>query len=180
MPNTLHDLFIDQLNDIHSAERQLVQALPQLAGKATDRALKDVLAKHLEETENHVARLDQVFESLGVRARGMKCLAMEGLIAEAQQIADTPGLSDDALCAGIVAAAQKVEHYEIATYGTLATWADAMGHTDAKRLLGETLEEEKAADATLTMCGTDINVAAAREAHPELAAKAGVHVAPGA
>ncbi|MGK9169050.1 ferritin-like domain-containing protein [Inquilinus limosus] len=166
---TLHDLFINELRDIYNAERQLTRALPKLARAASNAELKQGFEQHLEETKTQVERLDNVFESLDVSSRGQKCEAMEGLLAEAQELTEL-GLEPDALDAALIAAAQKVEHYEIAAYGTVSTWAKAMKHDQALNLLLETLAEEKATDEKLTkLAKTAINVAAAQHAHPQAA-----------
>jgi ferritin-like metal-binding protein YciE len=159
--DTLNNLFIDELRDILSAEKQLVTALPKMAKAASSAELRQGFEKHLAETENHVERLKQVFESIRETARAKTCKAMEGLVEEGSEIIKekaTPEVKDAAL----IAAAQKVEHYEIATYGTLITWANLLGHTQAAGLLAETLEEEKATDESLTeLAETTINESAA-------------------
>ena len=157
---TLHDLFVHELKDIYSAEKQLVRALPKMAKAASSDRLREGIEEHLEQTEGHVERLEEIFESLDVRARGVKCAAMEGLIKEGSEIMEEdaePSVKDAAL----IAAAQKVEHYEIATYGTLVTFANMMGHDKAEKLLQETLEEEKETDRKLTeLAESEVNVAA--------------------
>jgi len=146
---SLHDLFVDQLKDLYNAENQLVKALPKVAKTATNPQLKKAVEAHLEETKHHVERLEQVFEEVNTRARGKTCVAMEGLIAEAKELmGEKPEAA--VLDAGLIGAAQKVEHYEIASYGTLKTWARQLGLAKAAKLLEETLEEEKAADQKLT------------------------------
>jgi len=146
---TLHDLFIDELRDSYDAERQLTKALPRLAKAASSEALRDAFESHLEETNGHVDRLEQVFSSLGYEARGKHCEGMAGLIEEGRSV-----LEDDfdecTTDAGLIAAAQRVEHYEMAAYGTLVAWARLMGYSDAADLLQQTLDEEKAADEKLT------------------------------
>jgi ferritin-like metal-binding protein YciE len=146
---TMTDLFIEELRDIYHAERQLVRALPKVAKAATAQELKNGVLRHLEQTKGQVERLEQVFESLDTRARGRPCEAMQGLIEEAQEMIEEhmPGeLLDVALIAG----AQKIEHYEIASYGSLIAYAKALGHQEAQRLLEETLAEEKDTDSKLT------------------------------
>ncbi|WP_342237986.1 YciE/YciF ferroxidase family protein [Inquilinus sp. OTU3971] len=166
---TLHDLFLNELKDIYNAEMQLTRALPKMAHAATNPELKQGFERHLKETKGHVERLDGVFESLDASSRGQTCEAMEGLLAEAQELTEL-GLEPDALDAALIAAAQKVEHYEIATYGTICTWAKAMKHDEALTLLLETLAEEKATDETLTkLAKTTVNTTAARHAHPRAA-----------
>ena len=159
---TLQDLFINDLKDIHSAEQQLTRALPKLASAATNPELKQAIQQHLEETRTQADRLDRLLEGLEIPSRGQKCAAMEGLLAEAQQLTEL-GLEPGALDAALIAAAQKVEHYEIAAYGTLCTWAKAMNHGRALALLLDILAEEKAADERLTqLAKTTINTAAVR------------------
>jgi ferritin-like metal-binding protein YciE len=144
----LHEPFVEGLKDIYDAEKQLLKAIPKLEKAATDPALKEALSNHLRETEGQVKRLERVFESIDEPAKSKTCAAMKGLVeegGEATKEKDTKGRD-----ACIIAAAQKVEHYEIATYGTLRAWAESMGHDEAAGLLEETLEEEKAADVTLS------------------------------
>jgi ferritin-like metal-binding protein YciE len=145
----LNELFLDTLKDIYYAEKQILKALPKMAKAATSEDLQAAFEKHHEETEGHVERLEQVFELLGKPARGKKCDAIEGIIEEGKEImeeyADTPALD-----AGLLAAAQAVEHYEIARYGTLKAWAAKLDLKDAVKLLDQTLSEEKKTDETLT------------------------------
>ena len=146
---TLTDLFHDQLQDAYSAETQLTKALPKMAKAATSPALKAGFEQHLSETKNQLARLEQVCSALGCKTGSNTCEAMEGLVKEGEEVMSL-GLDQDAQDAGLIAAAQKVEHYEIALYGTLCTFAKQLGHQDAARLLHQTLEEEKATDQKLT------------------------------
>jgi ferritin-like metal-binding protein YciE len=149
---SLHDLFVDQLKDIYNAENQLVKALPKVAKTATNPQLKRAVEDHLEQTRGHVERLEQVFQKLDTKARGKTCQAMEGLIEEAKELmAEKPEAA--VLDAGLIARAQKVEHYEIACYSTLRTWARQLGLTESERLLEQTLQEEKADDRKLTEIG---------------------------
>lgn len=146
---TIEDLFVHELSDIHSAERQLTKALPRLARAAHNPALKDGFETHLTETEGQIERLDQVVEMLGIKVKRIKCAAMEGLVEEGKEIIESieqGPLRDAALIGG----AQKVEHYEIAAYGTLAALAKQLGYKEALPLLIETLNEEKATDEKLT------------------------------
>lgn len=160
---TLHDLFVHQLRDVYSAERQLLQALPRMAKAVTSDDLRGALEAHLGETEEQVTRLDEVFEQLGVTSRGMKCKAMEGLIEEGKELLDED-IDEDVLDAGIIAAAQRIEHYEIAAYGTLCAYARSLGQDSALALLETTLDEEKAADDKLTeVAEGGINALAMRE-----------------
>jgi ferritin-like metal-binding protein YciE len=149
MSNDLHKLFLDELADIYNAEQQLTKALPKLAKTAKNDALREAFQQHLEETENHISRLDQVFETLGESMKRKKCKGMEGLLEEGEEVISEQKNSE-ALDAGLIISAQKVEHYEIASYGSLCSWAEQMGHSDALELLRQTLDEEKAADEKLT------------------------------
>jgi ferritin-like metal-binding protein YciE len=146
---TLEDLFHDQLQDAYSAETQLTQALPKMAKAATSAELRDGFDRHLAETKTQLSRLERVCEQVGCKPASNTCEAMEGLIAEGEEVIGL-GLERSALDAGLIAAAQKVEHYEIALYGTLCTFAKQLGHREAAELLHETLEEEKATDRKLT------------------------------
>jgi ferritin-like metal-binding protein YciE len=145
----LQDLFEDSLKDIYWAEKALTKALPKMVKNATDPELKKAITDHLAQTEEQVKRLEAVFESIGKKAQAKKCDAMEGLLKEGTGIIEEtkPGAVRDA---GIISAAQKVEHYEIATYGTLAAFAKVLGHKEALNNLLITLEEEKQADQLLT------------------------------
>lgn len=146
---TLDDLFLDTLKDIYFAEKQIVKALPKMAKAAQSPKLRQGFEKHLTETEGHVERLEQIFDILDVPARGKTCEAILGILEEGKEIMDdfkgTPALD-----AGLVSAAQAVEHYEIARYGTLIAWAKQIGKPQVARLLHETLEEEKQADELLS------------------------------
>ena len=146
---TLQDLFEEQLKDLYSAETQLIEALPKMAEKATTQQLKRAFNDHLQETKTHKQRLEQAGEILGIDLDGHTCKAMKGLVKEGED-----WMSEDAdadvMDAGLIAAAQRVEHYEIAGYGTVCTFADVLGHSDIKDLLGQTLDEEKNADSLLT------------------------------
>ncbi|HEV2518056.1 MAG TPA: ferritin-like domain-containing protein [Devosia sp.] len=158
---TLDDLFLDTLKDIYYAEKQILKALPKMAKAAEAPELKAGFEQHLEETEGHVERLEQVFELIGKPARGKTCDAILGILEEGKSIMDefkgTPALD-----AGLVSAAQAVEHYEIARYGTLKTWAGQMGLKDAVSLLDATLKEEVATDEKLSKVATSqVNLKAA-------------------
>ena len=146
---TLEDLFLDTLKDIYYAERKIVRALPKMARAAQSPELRAAFEKHEEETQGHVERLQQVFDLIGKPARGKTCPAIDGVIEEGEEalqaFADTPALD-----ASLVAAAQAVEHYEIARYGTLCRWAQVMGLKDAAKLLEQTLQEESMTDEVLT------------------------------
>ena len=136
----LNDLFIDQLRDIYDAEKQLVKALPKMAKAAHSTELRDGFTHHLEQTERQVERLEKVFEAAGHKAKAKTCEAMKGLVEEGKEMIDL-NAEDDVRDAGLIAAAQKVEHYEIASYGCLCTWAEQLGFSEGQRLLHETLEE---------------------------------------
>lgn len=144
----LDTLFLEQLKDIYYAERKILRALPKMARAAQSAELKQAFQTHKDETEVHKERLDQVFEMLGKRPSGKTCPAIDGIIEEGEEIMDT-FKGTPALDAGLVAAAQAVEHYEMARYGTLAAWAEVMGMQDAAQVLRQTLEEEKKTDELL-------------------------------
>jgi ferritin-like metal-binding protein YciE len=157
--STLHDLLVAELKDLYSAETQLVKALPKMAKAASSKALKNGFEKHLKQTKGHVERLEQVCHELGVSPRGKKCKGMENLIKEGAEVINEdaePATKDAAL----IAAAQKVEHYEIAGYGCVRTYAELMGHQKAARVLQKTLDEEGQTDKSLTQLATKINVKA--------------------
>jgi ferritin-like metal-binding protein YciE len=147
---TMDELLLHGLRDIYYAENQIVKSLPKLIDKATNRELTKGLKEHLEETKNQVARLDQVFQKLGEESKGVECPAIDGLIEEADEIVGEVE-DKEVLDAAIVGSAQAVEHYEIARYGTLIAWAEALGHDDIIRLLDTNLNEEKAADKKLSL-----------------------------
>jgi ferritin-like metal-binding protein YciE len=146
---TMDELFHALLQDVYYAEKQLVKALPKLAKKSTDKQLQKAFSDHLEETQGHVERLEKVFEMIGKSARGKKCDAILGIVAEGEEVIEEVD-DDEVLDAGILAAAQAAEHYEIARYGTLCAWAKQIGKPQIARLLHQTLEEEKKADQLLT------------------------------
>jgi ferritin-like metal-binding protein YciE len=146
---TLNDLFLDTLKDIYYAEKQIVKNLPKMAKAATSPELKAGFEQHLEETENQVERLEQVFEMIGKPARGKTCEAILGIIEEGKEIM-TEFKGTQALDAGLASSAQAIEHYEIARYGTLKSWAQQLGLNDAVTLLDQTLQEEIATDKKLT------------------------------
>ncbi|MEH2543029.1 MULTISPECIES: YciE/YciF ferroxidase family protein [unclassified Bradyrhizobium] len=157
----LNELFLDTLKDIYYAEKQILRALPKMAKAATSDNLRAAFEKHHEETEAHVERLEEIFELLGKPARGKKCEAIEGIIDEGkdimEQYADTPALD-----AGLLAAAQSVEHYEISRYGTLKAWAQKLNNPQAVKLIDQTLAEEKKTDEALTkIAETEVNYEAA-------------------
>lgn len=149
LEKNLNDLFLHTLKDVFYAEKQLLRALPKMAKAAQSQDLKAAFETHLEETQVQVERLEKIFKLLGKRAQGVPCEAIQGLIEEGKEIMEDFE-ETEALDAGILASAQAVEHYEIARYGALRTWAEELGLKDASRLLGETLEEEKRTDLLLT------------------------------
>jgi ferritin-like metal-binding protein YciE len=146
--DSLQALFLEELKDVLNAEKQLVQALPRMAKAAGTPQLQQAFTDHLRETENQVRRLEQIFQGLGQTARGKKCKGMEGLIEEGKEIMQKDGEAS-VIDAALIAAGQKVEHYEIAAYGCLRTYAELLGMPDAAKLLAETLAEEEAADKKL-------------------------------
>jgi ferritin-like metal-binding protein YciE len=156
----LDALFLHDLKDIYDAEKQILKALPKMAKAVESEELRAAIEEHHTVTEKQVERLEEIFAMLEKPARGKKCAAMEGLLKEGSDL-----LKEDAesgvLDAGVIGAAQKVEHYEIAAYGTLATYAEILGYEDAKELLGQSLEEEKQTDETLTEIASEINFEAA-------------------
>jgi ferritin-like metal-binding protein YciE len=157
----MQDLFNEELEDLYDAEKQIVKALPKVAEAVASEDLRNALEEHLEQTKQHVTRLEQVFQSVGREAKAKKCEGMKGLLEEGENVIselDQSPVRDAAL----IAAAQKVEHYEISGYGTLRTFAQLLGHEDAVELLEETLEEEKEADEKLTdIAESEINIEAA-------------------
>ena len=158
---TLNDLFAHTLRDIYYAEKQIVKALPNMIEKANDSGLKRGFKTHLDETQNHVARLDEVFRMHGAEAKGLDCPAIDGILEEAD---DVVGEAADkkVLDAALIAAAQAVEHYEMTRYGSLIAWAKQLGRNDCASVLQRTLDEEKAADKKLTqMAESAINLRAA-------------------
>ena len=164
--NTLHDLFISELKDLYSAEKQIVRALPKMAKAASSSELQDAFQEHLKQSKGHIDRLDEIFDMLQVSSRNKKCKGIEGIIEEGEELISKgkTNSNPDALDAGIVAAAQKVEHYEIATYGSLVAFAHHLGETEVAGLLEETLEEEKEADEQLTdIAVSGINLRATEE-----------------
>jgi ferritin-like metal-binding protein YciE len=146
---SLRELLVDELKDLYSAETQLVKALPKVAKHTSTPSLKEAITNHLEETRGHVERLQQIAEILDCKVTGKKCKGMEGLLEEGDELLNAEG-NEAVLDAGIVAAAQRVEHYEMAAYGSARTMAELLGHEDVVALLQQTLDEEKAADQKLT------------------------------
>ena len=164
---TLHDAFIDELRDSYDGERQLTRALAKLAKAATSPQLREAFEAHLEETQGQIERLEQVFELLEEKARGKHCDGIAGIVEEGKSIMEQD-LDETTMDACLIAAGQRAEHYEMAAYGTLVAWAQAMGHTEAAKLLQQTLDEEKAADKKLSgLAEGGINQGAAGAAHAD-------------
>lgn len=160
---TLEDLYVEELKDLYNAENQLLKALPQMAKAATAPELQSAFEEHLEQTRGQVQRLEQIFEKMGESPKGKACKAMEGLVAEGKELIEE-GKDSPVLDAGLIGAAQRVEHYEIAGYGTARTFAKLLGHSDAAALLQQTLEEESQTDEKLTQLAERvINVEAKRQ-----------------
>jgi len=160
---SLHPLYIHELRDLYDAENRIIKALPKMIDAANASALKTALTKHLEETRRHVTRLEQVFSLHNEEPKSETCKGLEGILDEGKDILshdENPTVRD----AGIIAGCQKVEHYEIAAYGTLRTWAQQMGHTQAAQVLDQTLEEEKQADSKLSQIAQSLNIQAVRRA----------------
>lgn len=162
---TLHDAFIDELRDTYDAEKQLTKALPKLAKAASDPKLRQAFESHLKETQGQIERLGQVFESLDEKVRGKHCDGIAGIIEEGKSVMEED-FDETTMDACLIAAGQRAEHYEMAAYGTLVAWAQAIGHTKAAKLLQQTLDEEKAADRKLSaLAEGGINQGAADAAH---------------
>ncbi len=158
--DSLTKLYVEDLKDLYSAEKQILQALPKMVKKASNKQLAKAFEEHLRVTETHVERLDRIFEGLGKSPRGKKCKGMEGLLEEGKE-AMQEDMEPDVLDAALIAAAQKVEHYEMAGYGTVRTYAKLLGENQAARLLQQTLDEEGEADKTLTaLAESTVNVEA--------------------
>jgi ferritin-like metal-binding protein YciE len=164
--NSLHELYVQQLRDLYDAENQLVKALPKMAEAANSDELRQGFEEHLEQTKEHVQRLETIFEKLGEKPKGEKCKGMEGLVKEGSEVLEED-MQEDVKDAAIIAAAQRVEHYEIAGYGTVRTYANLLGEDEATSLLEKTLDEEKETDDKLTQLAEDINVEAEEGAEPE-------------
>jgi len=158
--NTLRELYIDELHDIYDAEKQLIKALPKMAKAATSQDLRTGFEEHLEQTKEHARRLEQIFTSLGEKSAGKKCKAMEGLVEEGSEMIEED-FEGEVKDAGLISAAQRVEHYEIAAYGTVRTYANILEEDEAVELLERTLEEEKETDQKLTELAEGINAEAA-------------------
>jgi ferritin-like metal-binding protein YciE len=164
---TLHDAFIDELRDSYDGEKQLTRALAKLAKAATSPQLREAFEAHLEETQGQIERLEQVFELVEEKARGKHCDGIAGIVEEGKSIMEED-FDETTMDACLIAAGQRAEHYEMAAYGTLVAWAKAMGHTEAAKLLQQTLDEEKAADKKLSgLAEGGINQGAAGAAHAD-------------
>ena len=168
--DTMQDLLIHQLKDIYSAEQMLTKALPKLKDRASTEELATAFGDHLEETKKQIARLDQAFGILGEQPGGVKCKAMEGLIAEADELLNEDG-NDAVIDAAIIAAAQRVEHYEVSAYGSAKAFATLLGLSDVVKLLNETQQEETAADKKLSLIATAEVNARAAGTDPSMAAR---------
>lgn len=158
--NSLKDLYVEQLKDLYSAENQLIKALPKMVEAATSDELRTSIEEHLEKTKQHASRLGKIFARMGEDPKGEKCKGMEGLIKEGGQVIKDDEMEEEVKDAAMIAAAQRVEHYEIAGYGCVRTYATLLGDREAAALLEQTLEEEKEADETLTEIAEQINVEA--------------------
>ena len=167
---TMQDLLIDQLQDIFNAEQQLTKALPKLAERATDEDLTQAFRDHLAETERQIQRLERVFQKLEQRPNNKVCKGMEGLIAEGSELLEQEG-NDAVIDAALIAAAQRVEHYEVSAYGSAKAMAALLGHGDIVKLLDESQEEETAADKKLSLIATTVVNARAAGTDPSMAAK---------
>jgi len=154
--SSLQELYVDELRDLYNAETQLVKALPKMAKAASNDQLREAFQEHLRQTSEHVSRLEQIFEQLGEKASGKKCLGMEGLVKEGSETINED-YSDEVKDAAIIGAAQRVEHYEMAGYGTVRAFAELLGETEHVSLLEQTLQEEKQADEKLMQLAEEIN-----------------------
>jgi ferritin-like metal-binding protein YciE len=170
--DSLRDLYVDQLKDLYNAENQLVKALPKMAKKASAPELKRAFQDHWEQTKTHVNRLEQIFKGLGEKPTGKTCKAMKGLVEEGKEVIDEDG-DDSVLNAALIGAAQRVEHYEIASYGVARTFASLLGESDASSVLQQTLEEEGETDKKLTKLAEGIINPQASAAEEGEAAKRG-------
>src|SRR5579883_1723937 len=160
---TLHDLYLEELRDLYSAEKQILKALPKVIDATKSQELRQALTHHLQETQGHAQRLEQVFKLHNEEDKAVTCDGMKGILEEGEDILDhdeNPDVRD----AGIISACQRVEHYEMAAYGSVRTWAEQMGHTEAARILQQTLDEEKHADKKLTEVAMSLNAHSVRRA----------------
>jgi ferritin-like metal-binding protein YciE len=166
MPEGLKELYIDELKDLYSAENQLVKALPKMAKAASSDELRKGFEEHLEQTRGHVERLEKIFKSLGESPKGKKCKGMEGLVEEGADVIEED-FEGSLMDAALIGAAQRVEHYEIAAYGTVCAFAEELGEDEQASLLTETLEEEKETDEKLTKLSQQINAQANEKGNEE-------------
>jgi ferritin-like metal-binding protein YciE len=157
--NSLHELYLEELKDLYDAENQIIKALPKMIDAASSEELQGALTEHLEVTRGQAKRLEQIFQNMGEKLKAEKCKGMEGLIKEGSDIL-SEDMDEDVKDAAIISAAQRIEHYEMAGYGTVRTWANLLGETEAEELLQETLDEEKEADEKLNELAEEINVQA--------------------
>lgn len=160
---SLRELYVDELKDLYSAENQILKALPKMIKAATSKELKAGFQEHLEQTKEHVTRLEKIFKKLGTTPKGKKCKGMEGVIEDGKELMEEDA-EPEVMDAGLIGAAQHVEHYEIAGYGCVRTYAELLGNDDDAQLLQKTLDEEKETDAKLTALAHGINVEAERAA----------------
>jgi len=159
--NSLRELYVEQLKDLYDAEHQLIKALPKLAEASSSDKLRNAFEEHLDKTKQHAQRIEQIFEGMGQKAKTQKCKGMEGLVKEGSEILkEEDDIDGEVKDAALIAAAQRVEHYEIAGYGTVRTYANLLGENEAANLLQQTLDEEKEADQTLNEIAEQINVEA--------------------
>lgn len=158
--NSLRELYVEQLKDLYDAEQQLIKALPKLAEASSSDELRNAFEEHLDQTGQHAQRIEQIFEGMGQKAKAQKCKGMEGLVKEGSEILKEEDIDGEVKDAALIAAAQRVEHYEIAGYGTVRTYANLLGEDEAANLLQQTLDEEKEADQTLNEIAEQINVEA--------------------
>ena len=164
--NALMELYVDELKDLYDAESRLIKALPKVAKAATSEKLRSAVEEHLEQTKGHVDRLKEIFDNLGEKASGKKCPGMMGILKEGEEIMDED-FEGEVMDAALISAAQRVEHYEIAAYGCVRTWAELLGENEASSLLEKTLEEEKETDEKLTQLAEEINVQAKEQGSGE-------------
>ena len=158
--NSLRELYVEQLKDLYDAEQQLIKALPKLAEASSSDELRIAFEEHLDKTGQHAQRIEQIFEGMGQKAKAQKCKGMEGLVKEGSEIRKEEDIDGEVKDAALIAAAQRVEHYEIAGYGTVRTYANLLGEDEAANLLQQTLDEEKEADQALNEIAEQINVEA--------------------
>jgi ferritin-like metal-binding protein YciE len=168
--NSLRELYVEQLKDLYDAEQQLIKALPKLAEASSSDELRNAFEEHLDQTGQHAQRIEQIFEGMGQKAKAQKCKGMEGLVKEGSEILKEEDIDGEVKDAALIAAAQRVEHYEIAGYGTVRTYANLLGEDEAANLLQQTLDEEKEADQALNEIAEQINVEAG---HGEVEEKEG-------